>query len=113
MSGILAPLASFMITEMPASAILPYIMLELAVIGALSGLLSKRSYPAILRVLFVQICAKAIRIAVFAAGFAISNGTAPSASTLFGDVVISLPGVALQLIVLTLVLMSKEIKNAK
>ena len=108
LTGFLAPLFSFWITGMPATAVLPYIMVELVAIGAFSGLLAKSQRSALLRVSAALVGAKAIRLALLVGNICFSNIGALTASRVFGDVVRSIPGIVLQLVVVTLLLKNKE-----
>ena len=108
LTGFLAPLISFWITGMPATTILPYMMIELIAIGTFSGLLAKSHGSALLRVTAALVGAKAIRLALFVGNLCFSNIGSLTASLVFGDVLRSLPGIALQLIVVTLLLKNKE-----
>ena len=107
LSGLLSPLVSFAITEMPSAALLPYITVELVAMGALAGLFAKSKLPAVPRVLSVQVIAKLIRIAVLATVLFVSSGTL-TASALFAGLLISLPGVVLQLALVSFLLIRKE-----
>ena len=107
LTGLAAPLVSFAITQMPAESILPYITVELVAMGALAGFLSNVKLFPTLRVLAVQLGAKVMRIAIFAC-YLYFAGREITAAALFGDIGRSLPGVALQLILLTVLLISKQ-----
>ena len=106
-AGLLAPLVSFAITEMPTAALLPFITLELIATGAIAGALSNAKYPAVLRVLSVQVAAKAVRLVALALSLYITSGTL-SASALFAGIVASLPGIILQLAIVTPLILKKE-----
>ena len=94
--GLLAPLVSFGLTGMPAQALLPYVTVELSATGALAGVFARSRMHGVLRVLSVQIAAKAIRLLVYAIALYAARGTVvPSA--LFAGIPASLPGVLLQL----------------
>ena len=108
LTGLLAPLVSFWMTGMPAMNILPYMMIELIAIGALAGLLAKSKGAALWRVLMVQAGAKAIRLLIFAGNLYFAIDGALTASMVFGDVVRSIPGILLQLVVVTVLLKMKE-----
>ena len=106
-AGLLSPLVSFSLTAMPSQALLPYITIELVATGFLAGAFSKVKMPAILRVLSVQVLAKIIRlVALFVSLYCVSGVV--SASVLFAGIVASIPGVALQLILVTLLIVKKE-----
>ena len=108
LTGLFAPLISFWMTGMPAMNILPYMMIELIAIGALAGLLAKSKGAALWRVLMVQAGAKAIRLLIFAGNLYFAIDGALTASLVFGDVVRSIPGILLQLVVVTVLLKMKE-----
>ena len=106
-TGLLAPLVSFAITSMPSESLLPFITLELIATGILAGVLFKAKLPAVLRVLSVQVIAKLVRLAVFAISLYVTSGTV-SASALFAGVLTSVPGVLLQLALVSLLIVKKE-----
>ena len=107
--GLLAPLVSFAITGMPGEAILPYITVELIAMGLLAGAFSNLKTFALVRVLLVQIIAKAIRLCAFAIGTAFMGNTL-TATSLFSGILTSIPGVLLQLVVVTYLIVKKEKK---
>lgn len=109
-TGLVAPLVSFAITEMPSAALLPFITLELVATGLLAGIFSKVKLPAVLRVLSVQVIAKLVRLAAFAVSLYITNGTVVS-SVLFAGVFTSVPGIILQLALVTFLIMKKEAQH--
>ena len=109
-AGLLAPLASFAVTGMPAAAMLPFITIELIATGLLAGAFAASKLPAVLRVLAVQVGAKIVRLAAFAISLYAANG-ALSASALFAGILTSVPGVILQLVIVTFLIVKKE-KNA-
>ena len=108
LTGLFAPLISFWMTGMPAMNILPYMMIELIAIGALAGLLAKSKGAALWRVLMVQAGAKAVRSLIFAGNLYFATEGALTVSAVFGDVVRSIPGILLQLVVVTVLLKMKE-----
>lgn len=106
-TGLLAPLVSFALTDMPQLGLLPYITVELCATGVLAGVFAKVKLPALLRVFLVQVIAKIVRLAVLAiVSYAVSGMV--SVSGLFAGMLISIPGVVLQLLVLTILLVKKE-----
>ena len=106
-AGLFAPIASFLITNMPSEAILPFITLELIATGLIAGVFSKSKLPAVLRVLLVQVAAKAVRLTAFAISLYLKSGSV-SASALFNGLLTSVPGVILQLVLLSLLIVKKE-----
>ena len=109
-AGLLAPMASFAVTEMPAEAVLPYITVELIALGALAGVFSKWRIHAALRVLAVQAGAKLVRLAAFAvASYSMSGGV--SMQTMLAGIPESLPGILIQLALVTFLVMKREEKS--
>ena len=106
-AGLLSPLVSFLITEMPSAALLPFITLELIVMGSLAGVFAKSKIHAALRVLSVQAIAKTSRLVVYAISLAITTGRV-TAGALFSGILISIPGVIIQLALLTYLIIEKE-----
>lgn len=109
-AGLIAPLVSFMMSGMPAKAILPYIAIELIATGLLAGIFANVKIFALARVFLVQICAKAVRLCAFAIGVCVNGGTL-TASGLFSGIVQSWPGVLLQLVLVSYLIFVKEKKH--
>ena len=109
-TGLLAPLVSFTLTQMPAKAVLPYIAIELIATGILAGAMTRVKFFAPLRVLSVQVLAKIIRLSVLAVVLYSTTG-AVSASVLTAGILTSVPGLVLQLVVVSLVIVKKESKT--
>ena len=108
--GLAAPLLSFALTGMPAVGILPYITVELVATGILAGVFAKVKINPILRVLSVQAAAKAVRVVVHAIALAITTGGV-KASALFAGVTTSIPGIVLQLLLISYLIVEKEKRN--
>lgn len=109
-AGLLAPLASFLIANMPTSALLPFITVELVATGLLAGVFMSFKLPALLRVFLVQLSAKALRLFTLTVSLLVSGGTV-TASALTNGILLSLPGVAIQLALLTYLIVRKEKQN--
>lgn len=93
-AGVLSPLASFVVTGMPAAAILPEMVVELACYGAVAGLLRTTRVPLVAQVLLAQLAGRALVVLV---------GLMPLAAELSATVT-GLPGVVVQLVAIPLVL---------
>ncbi len=102
-AGLLSPLLSFLLTGMPTPAMLPFMMLELAVYGICSGLLRTSKLPAVLRVLLVQLAGRGVRAAAILIGF-YALGTAIPPAVILTSVQVGLVGIALQLLLIPLLL---------
>lgn len=104
-AGVLAPLTSLALTGMPAPGIaLTYVTVELAVCGAVCGLLAPRRMPTVAKVLVSQVCGWAAVLATFVA-FALAGGSLGMATlAAVGTVIVrGVPGLVLQWTVLPLV----------
>ena len=108
--GFIAPLVSFAITGMPAEALLPYITVELVATGIFAGVFANVKLFAPLRVLSVQVIAKAVRLAVLAASLWFTTGSV-STKSLSAGIVDSIPGIVLQLLVVGFFLAYKDKKR--
>ncbi len=102
--GILAPLASFLITGMPPMAILPAMLCELATYGLVAGLLTRlvRGKNSLLGLYFplvgAMLCGRIV--AGLVNGFLFQAGTYSLQAWLTASFVTSLPGIAIQLVLL-------------
>ena len=108
--GLTAPIISFAITGMPTAVLLPYITVELVATGLLAGAFRSFKLTAVLRVLLVQVVAKIVRLAVFATVMYLNSGVI-TATDLFAGIVTSVPGVLIQLAVISFIIIAKEKKN--
>lgn len=95
-AGLSGPLASHLMTGMPGSVMLPFMMIELCAYGIVSGLLRNIKIPSIAKVLIVQICGRAIRAAaILTAVYALGNDTV-KVSVIWNSIAVGLPGLLLQ-----------------
>ncbi len=96
LAGAISPVLSFAISGMPAAALLPFMMIELAGYGLFSGLLANTKTPVFFKLLFAQICGRAARsIALVFAVYAIHSTSVPI-SSIWETIVDGLPGILLQ-----------------
>ncbi len=102
-AGIAAPIVSFLISGMPTSVMLPFIMVEVFAYGFSAGLLSSVKMNGFFKVLAVQAAGRAVRtLAVLFGFFALGSNVAPI--TAWSSIVTALPGIILQWIILPLLL---------
>ena len=92
---------------MPLANVLPYITVELIATGLLAGAFSNVKWHPVLRVLSVQIIAKVIRVALLASTLYFAN-TAITATALFAGILTSVPGVVIQLALVSYLIVKKE-----
>jgi LytS/YehU family sensor histidine kinase len=102
-SGALAPLISFALTGMPTFAMLPYMMIELAVYGIVSGLTANTDLPVIVKLLIAQVAGRLIR------GGAIMIGYYAFSSVIKPEIILTsirtgIPGLILQWILIPLLM---------
>lgn len=101
--GITTPLLSTLMTGMPAVAILPPMVVELAVYGLVAGLAHRHWRLAVLWSLFLAMAAGrvALGLAIALLGPSIGLKAEPVAYVL-GGIVTGLPGIAVQIVVIPL-----------
>jgi len=108
--GILSPLASFLVTTamgspMPMAARLPFMMLELAVFAAVSGLFTKKvaangmwAFPA---VILAQICGRAVFLGAIAVTQSFTQFTS---AMIWGQIKTGFIGLAVQAVLVPLII---------
>lgn len=111
-AGLLSPLVSFALTGMPAPKMLGFMMIELAIYGAVSGVLANRKLPSIAKLLIAQVAGRAVRAAVIALCFYLSVSQVNPA-IIFTSIKTGLPGIALQWVLVPLIvyLVNKRAEN--
>jgi len=103
-AGLLSPLASFALTGMPASAMLPFMMIELCVYGLTSGLLRDAKFPTIGKVLGAQVAGRAVRaVAILLAFYAFGSHAVPVA-VIWKSISAGIFGLVLQWVLLPLLM---------
>lgn len=95
-AGILSPLVSFALSGMPTANLVPFLMIELAGYGLVSGMLYKSQIPLFGKLLIVQIAGRILRaLAILFAVYGLGNQTM-EISTIWNSVIMGLPGILLQ-----------------
>ncbi|MCR4842196.1 MAG: ECF transporter S component [Eubacterium sp.] len=102
-AGLLAPLVSCLLTGMPAYAMLPFMMIELASYGLISGALSDKNIPTIVKLLIAQIGGRAIRAVALLIGFYGFSTQIPPITALT-SIKTGLPGLLIQWVTIPLVM---------
>lgn len=101
-AGLASPLISSLISGMPAAALLPFMMIELGVYGAVSGLISKAKLNSFAKLLIVQLSGRAARAAaVLVSVYALGN-TALTAASAVEFITAGLFGIIIQWAVIPL-----------
>ena len=102
-SGAVSPVISFALTGMPKTAMLPFMVTELAAYGLFAGLLKNVKMPCVLKVLLTQIAGRAVRAAAILTavkGFGYGGLKLP---VIWNSITAGLIGIALQLLIIPLV----------
>lgn len=103
-AGLLGPLASFVLTGMPTSVMLPFIMIELCTYGLAAGLIKDVKMPWILKVLAVQVSGRALRsIMVLISVYAFGNMSI-KVSSIWMSIATGFGGIVLQWILIPLIM---------
>lgn len=110
-AGVLSPLLSFTLTGMPGTAMLPFMMIELAGYGFSAGMMSRIKMPVFFQLVAAQFAGRVLRAgAVLFAIFAL--GSQMEISVIRNFAVAGLPGILLQWILIPLI-MHRIQKGAK
>ncbi len=110
-AGVCSPLVSFVLTQMPAAAVLPFMMIELCIYGLCAGLFRNAKMPTILKVAISQIVGRAVRAAaILVAIYGFANTAIPVAS-IWKSIGTGIFGIVLQWALLPLIVY--RVDNAK
>ena len=110
-AGLLGPLASFALTGMPGTIMLPFMMVELCAYGLLSGLLRNAKLPCIAKLLASQIGGRIIRAAAILIGVYAFGKTGISVSVIWSSILTGIFGIVLQWSIIPLVMYRLENKS--
>ncbi len=110
-SGAIAPVISFALTDMPTIYMLPFMVIELAMYGLISGMLAKTKIPSIAKLFTAQIGGRAIRAVAIIAGFYLL-GTKINPAVIWTSIVAGLPGLILQWLLIPLSIFYIDNKTA-
>ena len=102
--GALSPVISFAVSGMPVASMVPIMMVELASYGLAAGLLMNVKMPSVLKVLIAMVAGRVMRLA--AVGFIIYalGNTSLALISVWNATVAGLPGIALELVIIPLLL---------
>lgn len=112
LAGAVSPLISFLLTGMPSAAMLPFLVIELAVYGFGAGRMRGVSMPKFGKVFLVQVAGRGIRALAILLSVVVFHSTAISTGIIFSSVVKGVPGIVLQWILIPLMLYFVE-RNQK
>ena len=103
-AGALGPVVSFALSGMPAAALLPFMVVELAAYGAFAGLLAGVRMPTLVKVLLAQAGGRLARAGAVLAAAAATGAPSLAVSSVWTATVAGLPGLALQWCLLPLLM---------
>ena len=107
-AGLLSPVVSFALTGMPRPAMLPFMVVELAVYGLCTGLLRNARMPVILKLLIAQLAGRAVRAgAILIAVYGFESQALP-VSVIWTSVATGLLGLVLQWALIPLIVYRVE-----
>ena len=104
--GVLAPLLSSVLTGMPPAAILPSMIVELAVYGCTTGLFKKLFKNNIVALVCAMLCGRVV--AGLAKAFIFNPGNYGIKAWVTGSFVTALPGIIIQLILIPVIMLALE-----
>lgn len=109
-AGVLSPLVSHLLTGMPVSVMLPFLMIELGVYGLTAGWMRNKLCKPLVRVVAAQIAGRAARsLAVIGAVILLGSKLPISASWTY--ITAGVWGIAIQLLILPVLLTLAEKKR--
>lgn len=95
-AGLLGPLASFALTGMPTSVMLPFMMVELCIYGLSAGLLKNIKMPSIAKVLISQVAGRLVRMGAIAIAVYVFGKSKMNPLMVLSSVKVGLFGLVLQ-----------------
>lgn len=97
--GALSPVLSFLLTGMPSAEMLPFMTIELAVYGALTGLLAGQKLPCFLKLFAAQLGGRACKAAAMAFAFYWLQSPI-GMDMLLSSLLLGIPGILLQWVII-------------
>lgn len=101
-AGLLSPVVSYMISGMPAIALLPFMMIEIAGYGLIVGFLAEKEIPTVVKVAAALVAGRLFRALALFAGislFALKG----SVMSVVNATVMGIPGILIQLVLVPLI----------
>lgn len=111
-TGCLSPLVSHVLTGMPISAMLPYLMIELSVYGLTAGRMKNKLCKPIVRILVAQVAGRAARSFAVICAVTLLGSRLPLHAS-WSYITAGVWGIVIQLLVLPVLLSLVERKNAQ
>lgn len=102
-AGLISPVLSFAISGMPVLALLPFMTVELAAYGLAAGLMSKTRLPVVVQLAVALIVGRLARALAVLVSVNLLGGEG-SVISVWDATVAGLPGIALQLVIIPLLI---------
>jgi hypothetical protein len=102
-AGVLSPLVSHVLTGMPVSAMLPFLMIELSVYGLTAGWMKNKLCKPAVRIIAAQIAGRAARSLAMVAVFYLIGSSFPIQAS-WTYITAGVWGIAIQLLILSVLL---------
>ncbi|MBP3620962.1 MAG: ECF transporter S component [Lachnospiraceae bacterium] len=99
-TGILAPIISYTLTGMPGNAILPFMILELATYGLISGLVREFKTNTFFKVFLAQFAGRGIRAIAILVAFYVVGSDKIAPAVIWTSIKVGFVGILVQLIVI-------------
>lgn len=109
--GLCAPCLSFLISGMPSSVMLPFMVVELVTYGVVGGLMQRTKFNSVVKLLVSQISGRVLRAAAIALAIYAFGFTKILPSAMYMNTVKGVFGIALQLVVIPMIMMSYNRKK--
>ncbi len=103
-AGVLSPLISFLLTGMPQSAMLPFMMLELGIYGLAAGLFNNYRIPTTLKVFIAQIGGRTIRASAILISYYWVGNSAVTPTVILTSIRKGWIGIVLQILFIPVIL---------
>ncbi|MCM1322302.1 MAG: hypothetical protein NC041_07640 [Bacteroides sp.] len=104
LAGIASPAVSMIVSGMPAAHTLPFMTIELAGYGFVSGFLAEKEMPVFLKVLAAQIAGRILRALAVLAAVYLFHADNVSLASLRSMLLPALPGILIQWAVIPLIM---------
>ncbi|MCR4938800.1 MAG: ECF transporter S component [Treponemataceae bacterium] len=109
-SGLLGPVAAFLISGMPTMAQLPFMMVELFGYGLAAGLLRNVKMNLVLKTLLVMVAGRVLRMGACTFAFYALGNANMAPLGIWRSIPSSLPGIVLQIVMIPLIVFWVENK---
>ena len=106
-AGVLSPLVSHVLTGMPVSVMVPFLMIELGVYGATSGWMKNKLCKPFVRIITAQIAGRAARSLAMIGAFYLFGSSLPLQAS-WTYITVGVWGIAIQLLILPVLLTMVE-----